>query len=330
MQEAALVEATFGVSAKLVCHSNYTAVRQVWATTRRTTKSHNPLFANHFSARTARLIRALTDAAIATEMQALQSSHQFARGRVGGERLGETQGAGAAGVPGLPLPAQGRHGVRGLPCRIPVRSPVAGRHLACPLHQQHRAAQWRALHAMCAGPALPTWQLPASTRPWRLRLRPLPPLPVRPALASLLHNHLSLFPHPPVPLRLAPSSVALCTALTPPSLGLLCGAHAQVQSSVVLHAFSMQPGVGGWRRPGMQCPMPNVTMQCPAGTFCGRGAVGPTTCSYVDLLETDPWTVVPTLQRTVREHVYLMGDPMAGNYCPSVRYISSSTTSQHF
>lgn len=29
MQEAALVEATFGVSAKLVCHSNYTAVRQV-------------------------------------------------------------------------------------------------------------------------------------------------------------------------------------------------------------------------------------------------------------------------------------------------------------
>eukprot|EP00884_Botryococcus_braunii_P009426 jgi/Botrbrau1/18485/Bobra.0072s0065.1 len=70
-------------------------------------------------------------------------------------------------------------------------------------------------------------------------------------------------------------------------------------------------------RPGMQCPMPNVTVRCPAGTFCGRGAVVPTTCSYVNLLQSDPWTIVPTLQRTVREHVYLMGDPMAGNYCPA-------------
>jgi hypothetical protein len=79
----------------------------------------------------------------------------------------------------------------------------------------------------------------------------------------------------------------------------------------------------GWHRPGMQCPMPNVTVRCPAGTFCGRGAVTPTTCSYVDLLQDDPWTIVPTLQRTVREHVYLMGDPMAGNFCPAVRSLFS-------
>ncbi|KAL6748717.1 hypothetical protein V8C86DRAFT_1122712 [Haematococcus lacustris] len=64
------------------------------------------------------------------------------------------------------------------------------------------------------------------------------------------------------------------------------------------------------------CPTPAVQLSCPAGSYCVERTVEPLSCDFNDLLQQQPFKVLPQPGQSVIKRMRDQGDPLRGNLCP--------------